>query len=463
MAASQPVEEIRNALFGELSKHDQETLDAFLDLTQPPVCLSRVTFGPETLKNFRPREWFNDDIIDTYMDILCARAALAFGVRCFPIKSFLGKTAQKPELSKEDIRAVLKFFSAKMFGPLRGDTPKTAQWIMMPISRDAIHWVLGAYNRDTRILHCFDSLRAATDVAEVPEFGLQLKRALEVYFANKEGGVPDITVHNNSADVQKDGYNCGPYVLATAELLCAGVPIRDIGTALQNSRHDKLSIDNYRKHVAVTIATSEALMRPKTCLYVDPAGAICRRDVASTNSAIPYCPEHLYLLSEKPPNKAAKPSAFSTAAAIDLRSDDESDDGGGGSGWGAAASAAAGAGAGAGGGGSGSGAAAGAGGGAGAALGSGWGAAASASAGSKKRPRDKDEKPLQVDVDLTEEDPVKKPSKKPSKKPFKKPSSDGELSPVASDWMRHFDPGDWENAANLGAVRAVYTKFARNP
>jgi hypothetical protein len=70
---------------------------------------------------------------------------------------------------------------------------------------------------------------------------------------------------------------------------------------------------------------------------------------------------------------------------------------------------------------------------------------------------------LQVDVDLTEEDPVKKPSKKPSKKPFKKPSSDGELSPVASDWMRHFDPGDWENAANLGAVRAVYTKFARNP
>ena len=215
---------------------------------------------------FRPTLWFNDQIINAYLQYLSAR---------FPDCILVHSMTTSQMTSTPDSRGTRNFMQNY---PVDGK-----RLVLFPINIGNFHWVLGVYQVPSRRVVIYDSM----DGQAVRQTDLQRLVAAIVTWSGQDVLHREITPMN----IQLDKYNCGPYVLAMMECLCHQL---DFVETLGGPSTTKSSISFFRKRILVRLWQDKCRFNDShQCRGTTRRGTRCLRKACLYPSDTYRCRQHI--------------------------------------------------------------------------------------------------------------------------------------------------------------------------
>ena len=219
-----------------ISTSQDEMIKAVLHSKATYSLPSQLRFRPtiEDLKTcYFPSELLNDEIINAYLQLLTAKSRS--GDRMYAFNTFFFSTLQSKGYS-----GVSRWASE-----VRGEKLLLLDTIFIPIHQGC-HWTLVVVHPRSRIIIEFNSLGTTSAHAHLMK-----------QFLDREVAKGTWKVQCGSSPKQRNGHDCGVFVLTSARCIALGLPIK----------YTQDDIPNMRKIIVGEIIRDDIYNGKKLCVY----------------------------------------------------------------------------------------------------------------------------------------------------------------------------------------------------
>jgi Ulp1 family protease len=214
-----------------------------------------------TLERYQDGRWFNDEIINSYVEVL---------TRKYP-HCVIQNTFMYGQVATLGINSVARWFVRR---PMTANT----QYLMFPVNISNVHWVVTCYDVQNNIVRLYDPMGA------FPTAARRIQNIRTIY-RRWAGLAEDPPVQDMDPRIQSDGYNCGVYTCGILECICRGLPINTLrGPLIRNYRY-RILVNTYKSRCAINSS--------KRCVLMARGGQ--RRCKLRSCSNIGRCHVHAHL------------------------------------------------------------------------------------------------------------------------------------------------------------------------
>jgi sentrin-specific protease 1 len=184
------------------------------------------------MQRMRVGEWLNDELVNAYLGLV-ARAANALAEPSAPATH--GQPREQQQQQRQRVHAMSTYLLPKLLARGEYEYEAVSRWtkrvdlracelVLFPINVDQNHWVLGVAHMRERRLEIWDSLHGRHNACLKA-----IRRYLSDELLRKHGERVEPRAwqvsHHEGGPRQRNGYDCGMFVCATARCLMLGVPV----------------------------------------------------------------------------------------------------------------------------------------------------------------------------------------------------------------------------------------------